>query len=101
MSRQVFSFPTPRVLVRLEGNSAIIVGPHNRLKKLRDLEGRLPVRQGEDSQNISRETPTLPASARSTLSIESRLQELKALLDKDLITPEEYEKKQAEIMSEL
>ncbi|MCC6159097.1 MAG: SHOCT domain-containing protein [Deltaproteobacteria bacterium] len=45
-------------------------------------------------------TPAEPAAPppAETRSVEERLQELKALLDKGLITPEEYEKKRAEIL---
>ncbi len=42
--------------------------------------------------------PAEPAPPAETRSVEERLLELKALLDKGLITPEEYEKKRAEIL---
>lgn len=45
-----------------------------------------------------RPTPPAPVEERS---VEERLLELKALLDKGLITPEEYEKKRAEILGAL
>ncbi|MCL4235037.1 MAG: DMAP1-binding domain-containing protein [Deltaproteobacteria bacterium] len=44
---------------------------------------------------------TEPESPAETRSVEERLLELKALLDKGLITPEEYEKKRAEILGAL
>jgi hypothetical protein len=98
-----FAFTAGRIAVQAGNNSAIITGPrgffqtNKKFKKF--LEG-VSSEWGNVSQRSDSETAILSPYAANP-SVETRLVELKALSDKDLITQEEYAKKRAEILDEL